>query len=74
MNDELLAERRNTHHEVARSDGNSKLNRKLGENTTQLYDPSTDATGRQNIAGGELDEAERLGRKMKAVVARDSNG
>ena len=55
-------------------DGNWKLIQKLSENGTELYDLSTDPTEQHNLAGSKPDEAARLGRELKALLAGETNG
>jgi arylsulfatase A-like enzyme len=62
------------HHWRALVDGNWKLIQKLSENTIELYDLSTDPTEQHNLAGEKPDEAARLGRELKALLAGETNG
>ena len=55
-------------------DGNWKLIQKLSENGTELYDLSSDPTEQHNLAGSKPDEAARLGRELKALLAGETNG
>ena len=60
------------HYWRALVDGNWKLIQKLSENTTELYDLSTDPTEQHNLASRKPAEAERLGRELKALLAGET--
>ncbi|HEY1586482.1 MAG TPA: sulfatase-like hydrolase/transferase, partial [Polyangia bacterium] len=62
------------HHWRALVDGSWKLIEKLSENTTELYDLSTDPTEQHNLAGTKPNEATRLDRELKALLAGETNG
>jgi arylsulfatase A-like enzyme len=62
------------HHWRALVDGSWKLIEKLSENTTELYDLSTDPTEQHNLAGTKTNEAARLDRELKALLAGETNG
>jgi len=55
-------------------DGHWKLIQKLSENGTELYDLQSDPTEQHNLAGQKPDEAARLGRELKALLAGETNG
>ncbi|HEX8952749.1 MAG TPA: sulfatase-like hydrolase/transferase, partial [Polyangia bacterium] len=55
-------------------DGNWKLIQKLSENGTELYDLAADPTEQHNLAGQKPDEAARLGKELKALLAGETNG
>jgi arylsulfatase A-like enzyme len=62
------------HHWRALVDGSWKLIQKLSENTIELYDVSSDPTEQHNLAAAKPDEAARLGKEMKALLAGETNG
>jgi arylsulfatase A-like enzyme len=55
-------------------DGHWKLIEKLSENTTELYDLSADPTEQHNLAAQKPDEAARLAKELKALLAGETNG
>ncbi|HEY2745105.1 MAG TPA: sulfatase-like hydrolase/transferase [Polyangia bacterium] len=62
------------HYWRALVDGSWKLIQKLSENTTELYDLSSDPTEQHNLASSRPDEAAKLGRELKALLAGETNG
>ncbi|MGZ3442588.1 MAG: sulfatase family protein, partial [Polyangia bacterium] len=62
------------HHWRALVDGHWKLIQKLSENSTELYDLAADPTEQHNLAADQKDEATRLGRELKALLAGETSG